>query len=42
MLFRRLLAGKGILLALVVGFVAAESIVAACFLSLVHFTDSTN
>jgi len=42
MLFRRLLAGKGILLALVVGFVAAESIVAACFLSLVHFKDSTN
>jgi CHASE3 domain sensor protein len=42
MLFRRLLAGKGLLISLIVVFVAVESIVAACFLSLVHFKNSTN
>ena len=42
MLFGRLLAGKGLLISLIVAFVAAESIVAACFLSLIHFKNSTN
>ncbi len=39
---RRILAGKGLMIALVVGFLAVESIVAACFLSLLHFKTSNN
>ena len=42
MSLRRILAGKGLLISLLVAFVAVESIVAACFLSLVHFKSSTN
>ena len=42
MSFRRLLAGKGLLISLIVAFVAVESIVAACFLSLIHFKSSTD
>lgn len=42
MLFRRILAGKGLLITLVVAFIAVESIVAACFLSLVHLRASDN
>ncbi|MDP9131911.1 MAG: CHASE3 domain-containing protein [Nitrospirota bacterium] len=34
--------GKGLYISLIVGFIAVESIVAACFLSLVHFKTSTN
>lgn len=34
--------GKGLIISLVVGFLAVESIVAAGFLSLVHFKTSTN
>lgn len=39
---RRILAGKGLIIALIVGFLAVESIVAACFLSLMHFKTSNN
>lgn len=42
MLLQRMCAGKGLLIALAVGFIAVESIVAACFLSLVHFKTSNN
>ncbi len=42
MSFRRVWSGKGLLLALIIGFIAVESIVAACFLSLLHFKSSTN
>ena len=42
MSFRPLLAGKGLLISLVVAFVAVESIVAACFLSVIHFKSSTD
>jgi CHASE3 domain sensor protein len=42
MSFRRILAGKGLLITLLVAFVAVESIVAACFLSLLHFKTSTD
>lgn len=42
MLLRRLCAGKGLILTLIVAFVTVESIVAACFLSLLHFKSSTN
>ena len=41
-MLHRLFAGKGLLIALAVGFIAVESIVAACFLSLVHFKTSNN
>ncbi len=41
-MLRRIFAGKGLMIALVVGFIAVESIVAACFLSLVHFKTSNN
>ncbi|HQY58544.1 MAG: CHASE3 domain-containing protein [Nitrospira sp.] len=41
-MLRRIFAGKGLIVALVVGFIAVESIVAACFLSLVHFKTSNN
>ena len=39
---RRIFAGKGLIVALIVGFLAVESIVAACFLSLMHFKTSNN
>lgn len=39
---RRIFAGKGLIIALVVGFLAVESIVAACFLSLMHLNTSNN
>ena len=39
---RRIFAGKGLIMALVVGFLAVESIVAACFFSLMHFKTSNN
>ncbi|MGC3973384.1 MAG: CHASE3 domain-containing protein [Nitrospira sp.] len=39
---RRIFAGKGLIIALIVGFLAVESIVAACFLSLIHFKTSSN
>ncbi len=42
MLLRRMCAGKGLLIALVVGFIAVESIVAAGFLSLLHFKSSNH
>ena len=42
MLLRRILAGKGIFMSLIVAFVAVEAIVAACFLSLLHFKTSTH
>jgi CHASE3 domain sensor protein len=42
MLLHRLCAGKGLVITLIVAFVAVESIVAACFLSLLHFKNSTN
>ena len=42
MLLRRICAGKGPIIALVVGFLAVEAIVAACFLSLLHFKTSNN
>ncbi len=38
----RIWSGKGLFISLIVGFVAVESIVAACFLSLLHFKTSTN
>ena len=41
-MLHRLFAGKGLIIALAVGFIAVESIVAACFLSLVHFKTSNN
>lgn len=41
-MLRRILAGKGLVIALAVGFIAVESIVAACFLSLLHFKTSNN
>ncbi len=42
MLLRRLCAGKGLMISLIVAFIAIESIVAACFLSLLHFKASNN
>ncbi len=42
MLLRRICAGKGPIIALVVAFLAVEAIVAACFLSLLHFKTSNN
>ncbi|MDR4471296.1 MAG: CHASE3 domain-containing protein [Nitrospira sp.] len=39
-MLRRLLAGKGLMIVLAVGFIAVESIVVASFLSLVHFKTS--
>ncbi len=42
MWFQRLWAGKGLIIALVAGFLAVESIVAACFLSLMHAKTSNN
>lgn len=39
-MLRRLLAGKGLIIVLAVGFIAVESIVVASFLSLVHFKTS--
>ncbi len=41
-MLHRLFAGKGLVIALAVGFIAVESIVAACFLSLLHFKTSNN
>lgn len=41
-MLRRILAGKGLIIALVVGFLAVEAIVAACFLSLMHLKTSNN
>ena len=41
-MLRQIFAGKGLIVALVAGFIAVESIVAACFLSLVHFKTSNN
>lgn len=41
-MLRRIFAGKGLIVVLVAGFIAVESIVAACFLSLVHFKTSNN
>jgi Predicted periplasmic ligand-binding sensor domain len=40
MLLHRICAGKGLFISLVVGFIAVESLVAACFLSLLHFKTS--
>lgn len=42
MSFRRTWSGNSLFLGLVIGFVAVESIVAACFLSLLHFKTSNN
>ena len=42
MLLRRICADKSLIIALVVGFLAVESIVAAGFLSLLHFKTSNN
>ncbi|MCW5800046.1 MAG: CHASE3 domain-containing protein [Nitrospira sp.] len=42
MWLRRVCAGKGLIIALLAGFLAVESIVAACFLSLMHFKTSNN
>lgn len=42
MLILRMCANKGLFISLIVGFVAVESIVAACFLSLLHFKTSNN
>ncbi|MCW5787809.1 MAG: CHASE3 domain-containing protein [Nitrospira sp.] len=41
-MLRRLLAGKGLMIVLAVGFIAVESIVVASFLSLVHFKTSNH
>jgi len=41
-MLHRLFAGKGLIIALAVGFIAVESIVAASFLSLLHFKTSNN
>jgi CHASE3 domain sensor protein len=42
MWLRQINAGKGLIIALVVGFLAVEGIVAACVLSLMHFKTSNN
>ena len=42
MSFRGVWSGKGLLITLIVGFIAVESIVAAGFLSLLHFKTSAN
>ncbi|HMZ55151.1 MAG TPA: CHASE3 domain-containing protein [Nitrospira sp.] len=42
MSLNRIYTGKGLIIALVVGFLAVEAIVAAGFLSLAHFKTSTN
>lgn len=42
MWFRRMCAGKGLLIALIVGFLAVEGLVGACFLSLMHVKTSNN
>ena len=42
MSFRGVWSGKGVFISLIVGFIAVESIVAAGFLSLLHFKTSTN
>ena len=39
-MLRRMYAGKGLIIALVVGFLAVEAIVAACFLSFMHVKTS--
>ncbi|MBI4001751.1 MAG: CHASE3 domain-containing protein [Nitrospira defluvii] len=41
-MLHRICSGKGLILSLIVGFIAVESIVAACFLSLVHLRTSDN
>ena len=42
LLLRQMCSGKGLLIALIVGFIAVESIVAACVLSLLHLKNSNN
>jgi methyl-accepting chemotaxis protein len=42
MLIHRMCASKGLFIGLIVGFVAVESMVAACFLSLLYFKTSNN
>ncbi len=42
MFLRRLYAGRGLIISLCLAFVAVESIVAACFLSLVHLKTANN
>lgn len=42
MSLHRMWSGKGLFIGLIIGFIAVESIVAACFLSLLHFKTSNS